>query len=125
MGKRTPPFDSYPSWTTARFWSFVRAALRSAYRRWPPKYEVLREARSGYKGKGRQKYQYTCCTCKQKFKATEVEVDHKVPAGSLKDYEDLPMFVKRLFCPKEQLQVICKPCHKEKTKNERAAGGER
>ena len=44
MGKKTNPFIHYPAWTEARFWTFVRSALRSAWNRYPVKFEVLKEA---------------------------------------------------------------------------------
>lgn len=110
---KTPPFDNYPAWSTARFWSFVRSALRSASNRYPPKYEVKNEAKRDYVGDNkRQKYEYLCAICNNYFPAKEVEVDHIVPAGKLGSYEDLPGFVERLFCSKEGLRVVCKPCHK-------------
>jgi 5-methylcytosine-specific restriction endonuclease McrA len=37
----------------------------------------------------------------------------------LKTYNDLPAFVKNLFCEEDNLQVLCKPCHDVKTKEER------
>jgi 5-methylcytosine-specific restriction endonuclease McrA len=53
-------------------------------------------------------------------------VDHIRPAGTLKAYSDLPNFVETLFCEEDNLQIMCKPCHLEKTKaekEERDAGG--
>jgi len=122
MTKRTPPFPHYPEWTTSRFWSFVRSTLRRAWSRWPPKYQVLNKARRVVKGK-RHKYEYKCSECKKWFKSTEVEVDHIVPVGSLKDYSDLPAFVERLFVSEESLRCICKTCHKIKTKEDRDGQG--
>lgn len=114
MGKKTPPFIHYPEWTTSRFWSFVRSALRRSWSRWPPKYQVLNKAKRTVEGQ-RHKYEYKCSECEQWFKAKEVEVDHIVPVGSLKDYPDLPAFVERLFVNEEGLRCICKPCHRKKT----------
>lgn len=48
-----------------------------------------------------------------------MEVDHIIPAGSLKSYEDLPGFVERMFVGEDKLQVVCKSCHKAKTNDER------
>ena len=118
MGKRTPPFEAYPVWTTARFWSFIRAGLRGMYRRWPPKFTVLKNSRRAVK-KGRQRWEFQCALCSKWFKQTEVEVDHLIPAGRLNTYDDLPLFVSRLFCPEDKLQCVCKVCHKKKTKEEK------
>jgi hypothetical protein len=70
------------------------------------------------KGK-RHKYEYKCSKCKKWFKAKEVEVDHKKPCGALKDYKDLPAFTKRMFVGVKKLRVVCKPCHKIITNEER------
>ncbi len=107
-------------WTRSRYFSFIRSGLRRMWSRYPVKYQVRQEARKPYKGEDkRTKWLYKCNKCKQFFKTKEVEVDHIKPAGSLKDYSDLAGFVERLFCAKDNLQVLCKPCHKEITKQQR------
>ena len=106
-------------WTEARFWSFVRSSLRGAFQRWGPKHEAKEMAKVQVEGKP-HKYEYICAECKDGFRATEVQVDHIVPAGSLKCYEDLPGFVEKLFCEKDGFQVLCKPCHNAKTQSERS-----
>lgn len=118
MGKKTPPFKNWSDWTTSRFWSFVRSSLRAAWNKYPPKYKVLEDAcigRSRSRTTGRLAKHYLCNKCNQIFTAKEVQVDHLVDAGSLKDYSDLPGFVERLFCSVDDLQVLCKDCHKNKT----------
>lgn len=112
---RTPPFKNYPEWSEARFWSFIRSALRSASNRYPVKYGVKNKAKRDYVGSNkRQKYEYLCALCNNYFPAKEVEVDHIVPAGKLSSYEDLPGFVERLFCAEDGLRVVCKPCHRNR-----------
>lgn len=49
----------------------------------------------------------------------DVTVDHITPCGSLLCDNDLPKFVKNLFCTQDRLQVLCKDCHKTKTAEER------
>lgn len=126
MGKRktrktrVPRTRNNETMTEAAFWSWIRSALRQKSRWWKPISEAKNDAKRAYKGKNkRQKWEYKCAKCKQYFKSNEVSVDHIVPAGALKSYEDLPGFVERLFCEKEGLQVLCNPCHNEKTKQER------
>lgn len=117
---RTPPFESYPAWSTAKFWGFLRSGLRSTYNRWPPKWTVLQAARRPYQGKDkRQKWEFQCSECGGWFKSTEVSVDHIVPAGSLNSFEDIAGFVERLFVGPEGLQVLHKACHDAKTLKER------
>jgi hypothetical protein len=123
--KRTPPFAPYPVWTTAKFWSFLRSALRSKFTRWPPKYEVLKDARRKYVGRGKQqKWEFLCSICECYHPQKNVEVDHIIPCGSLTSFSDLPGFVERLFCGKEGLRVVCKPCHKAHTKASRSSVNE-
>lgn len=121
MPKKTPPFKHYPEWTEARFWSFVRSALRQAWNRYPVKYKVLLNNRITVQGK-RHKYEYTCELCKtDKLLQKEISVDHKKPIGTLRKYSDLGNFVKRLFCGVEDLQILCQKCHRTKTNEERKA----
>ena len=110
----------YPDWSEAKFWSFVRSGLRSKANRWPPKFDVLAEAKRVYTGENkRQKYEYLCALCNNYHPQKNIEVDHIVPCGSLSSYEDLPGFVERLFCAKEGLRVVCKDCHKGVTNAQR------
>lgn len=117
---RTPPFEHYPAWSEAKFWGFLRSALRSAYNKWPPKWEVLKAAKRPYGGKDkRQKWEFRCAECRKWYKQRDVSVDHIVPAGSLSSYEDIAGFVTRLFVGASGLQLLCKTCHQIKTNNER------
>ncbi len=120
MGIKTPPCPVYPKWTTAAFWSYIRAGLRAKFMRWPPKYLAYAAAKRNIKVKrGNQKFEYHCAMCKKWFKMREVEVDHIVPCGSLKGFTDLAGFVERMFCSQEHLRIVCKGCHKAHTKAER------
>ena len=108
------------TWTTARYFGFIRSALRRAWTKYPVRYQVMDSARQPYTGKDkRTKWVYKCAECKKLYKSTEVQVDHIKPAGTLRCYDDLPAFVSTLFCEKDNLQVLCKECHAEKTKEER------
>lgn len=121
--KRTPPFPAYPEWSQARFYGFLRSALRLAYNKWPPKYQVLKEARRPYEGEDkRTKWEYKCNGCQDYFKSKEVSVDHIIPAGSLRCPEEISGFVDRLFVGVDGLQVLCKECHHTKTQKERQLG---
>jgi 5-methylcytosine-specific restriction endonuclease McrA len=98
--------------TESAFWSFIRSALRQKSRWWKPIVKCKLAARRIYKGDNkRQKYEYQCAKCKNWFPDKEVEVDHIIPAGSLKSGDDLKEFVEKLFCEAEGLRVLCKKCH--------------
>lgn len=127
MGKKTPPFEHYDKWTTARFWQFIRSAMRAAYNKWPPKYSVIKNAKrpaeqEWYGENGRRlnvKWEYQCNSCKDWWMQKQISVDHIEPVGTLRDYDDLPNFVRRLFVDEEGLQILCKDCHDKKTQAER------
>lgn len=109
---RTPPFPTCPQWSTSKFWTFIRSALRAKQIRWPPRAEAKIAARRIYIGDNpRQKWEYQCNHCKDWFADKEVELNHKVECGSLKDFDDLPGFVERMFCGVDGYEVVCKPCH--------------
>lgn len=116
MATKSPPFANYPAWTTSRFFGFLRSALRNASLRYPPRFTLLTTNRKPYKGPQKsRKWTYTCANCQGEFQGKEVEIDHIVPVGTLKSFDDLPQFVERLFCAEDGLQLLCKGCHKDKT----------
>ena len=114
---RVPRTRAGGEWTESAFWSFLRSNLRRTSQRWPPLARLaLNEARRPYKGENkRQKWEYQCAECKEWFKRTEVEVDHIIPCGSLKSWEDFQTFAERLFCEPDGLVVLCEQCHDKKT----------
>jgi 5-methylcytosine-specific restriction endonuclease McrA len=105
----------------------IRSALRVAWMRWPGKKPVFaaacrEEFPRNLDGSLRKKpfKFYKCAVCRSwKFKMKEVQVDHIVPVGSFK-LKHINTYVNRLFCDLSNLQVICKKCHKVKTKAENA-----
>lgn len=110
-------------WTEGRFNSFVTSLLRSGSRRWEPKYSVLNEAKTDKKinkKTGRLAQHYQCNCCKQDFPVKDVQVDHIIPIGREKTWDE---FINGLFCEKDNLQVLCTTCHLIKTKSERKSNG--
>jgi 5-methylcytosine-specific restriction endonuclease McrA len=118
MGQRVPRTRASGKWTEARYWAFIRGLLRAGFQKWPAKHTAKLRARRSVEGQSHT-YEYICANCLFWFKDKEVQVDHIVGAGSLKCYADIPGFTERLFCETEGLQVLCKPCHQEKTNEER------
>lgn len=120
MAKRVPRTRNNGSMTEAAFWGWIRAALRNRSRFWKPVAECKKKARRKYQGKSRrQKWEYQCANCKNWFPAKSINVDHIVPAGTLRCSDDLKGFVERLFCEVDGLQCLCNKCHDKKTKLER------
>lgn len=108
-------------WTQARFNSFIKSALRSASVRWPPKYTVLSEACVGTKlnpKSGRMAKHFKCNRCQGDFPSKEVEVNHIIPVIPVTGFTTWDDVIKRMFCEKAGLEVVCKPCHKTITKEE-------
>lgn len=117
MRGKSRPCAVYPEWTEARYWQFIRGGLRKVGQSYPPKWEVLHAARRPSQSPNKKlKWEYQCAQCKGWFPQQSVAVDHKEPCGSLNNYDDLAGFVRRLFCSREGLQVLCKADHDAKTK---------
>lgn len=108
-------------WTESRYNSFVKGGLRSASQRWPPKYKCLSDACIGTRRNpesGRLAKFYICANCKSDFVAKNVEVNHIIPVVPVTGFDSWDGVVDRLFCEKENLEVLCKPCHKSVSKQE-------
>ncbi|MDB4725821.1 HNH endonuclease [bacterium] len=109
--------------TEAAFWSWLRGGLRrSLWMRHPVKIGVLNGSR--FKApigvKGKDVWAVECAICNRIARQGNAEVDHKAGNVSLKCEEDVLAFVKHLaFITPEQLQIVCKPCHKIKSMAER------
>ena len=110
-------------WTQARFNSFVKSGLRGLSRKWPPKYQCLNASLVGQRvnvATGRIAKHFKCAQCAGEFPASKVQVDHIAPiidpTIGFTSWDDV---VDAMFCEKENLQVLCTSCHKEKTAAER------
>ena len=112
------PCPTYMAWSMAKYRAFIRSAMRKAWMRWPPKYECLRAARRPYVGPNKkQKWEAQCAHCHNWFMLKDVAVDHVRPWGSIVGLS-LEEAWARLLVGIENLQVLCRDCHAEKTKNE-------
>lgn len=110
-------------WTSGRLKTFITSALRGAFRKYPPKYETLKEASVGKKVNkktGRLAEHFTCASCKQEFPAKDVQVDHIDAVVCPKEgFVGWDVYIKRMFCAKSNLQVLCTKCHDVKSAGER------
>lgn len=98
--------------TNAGFFGSIRSALRQKSRWHLPIRNCKERVREIYVGSNnRRKWSYRCEICSELKESKEVVVHHKIDAGSLKSFEDLPGFVKRLFCDSVDLLCICITCH--------------
>lgn len=110
------------NWTEGRINAFITSALRAGMRRWPAKWEALEAACIGSLTNpktGRKAKHYKCAMCGNIFVAKDVEVDHVTPIVDPKTgFTTWDDFITRLYCDVGGLQVLCKPDHKRKTKDE-------
>lgn len=110
------------AWTEAFVLSRIRATLRKLSMQMPAIRECKLRARRAYTAglNPRQRYELQCHDCKEWFPEKGVQVDHIEPAGSLKAFEDVGPFARRLlFCGVEGLRVLCVQCHQKRTNEQR------
>jgi 5-methylcytosine-specific restriction endonuclease McrA len=111
------------AWTEGRYRSFITSTLRGGARRWPPKYETLNLAKTEKKVNsktGRIAQHYLCNHCNKEFPAKDVQVDHISPVvDPNKGFKTWDVFIERLFCERDNLQVLCTSCHKIKSNQEK------
>jgi len=131
MGKRSIINPVY-GMTEAAFFGKLRSMLRKQWRHSQMYKDALNRAKVPYPHLGRRKFSIKCEQCGDEYALQErieigktksgntktvlaYQIDHKVDAGSLKNFDDLSGFAERLFCSIDELQVWCYHCHKEKT----------
>jgi len=111
------------TWTEARLKAFIIAVLRQGTRRYPPKYETLNDAKTTKKINPKTKrlaQHYACAKCKKDWPQKEVQVDHKEPVVDPgQGFVDWNTYITRLFCSKDNLQVLCTTCHDKKSAKEK------
>lgn len=99
--------------TESQFWQMIRSTLRNRTRFWVPKNNCIKAARRVSQSKNKRlKWEFQCSKCKQFFPQKMIEAHHSEEAGSLKSYEDLPEFVRKLFSEDGWI-ALCKDCHKK------------
>lgn len=103
--------------------TFIISVIRGGFRKWTEKYECLKDARVGKqvnKTTGRMAEHYKCAACSYHFPLKEVQVDHINPVvDPVKGFVNWDEYIDRMYTTKDNLQCLCKPCHKEKTNAER------
>lgn len=122
------PWNNYPEiWKTqSAFFSWLRGGIRrSLWSKSPIKLEFLRKNRKKIKnpnpkGKVATVWGATCKLCNNDFPLNNIEVDHITGNHSLTCISDIQTFIEGIVLVSEKdLQLVCKPCHKNKTMAER------
>lgn len=94
--------------------AYIVKALRRVWGWSPEKRAARARARTPRKG-----FYYLCDKCGGEFLRKETAVDHIEPVVQPElGFVDWNTLVGRLFCHETNLAVLCKPCHKLKTKVE-------
>lgn len=130
MGELIKPWELYPQFwkTEAAFLSFIRGGIRRyLWAKNPVKLEFVKEARKMITNpnvklrKGRPKvWGGVCEMCGKEHILKNMEVDHRTGEFTLRAVTDIQKFVEGIvFVRKEDLALLCKPCHKGKTYSER------
>jgi len=109
--------------------SWIIARMRRLSLKWPPHNRIKKGARRELPRKmkldgtpyKKPNFEYQCNVCEEWHRSSDVEVDHITPVVDVKldshltEEEFIGKFAVSLFCFEENLQVICIPCHEDKT----------
>lgn len=118
----------------ARFRGKIISALRKLTYSWEPRKKVLEAAKVApatylcnkcgawaYKGASDKNYLYIKeDNPEENIIREKVCVDHINPVVDPKvGFVNWDTYINNMFCPEENLQVLCNPCHDKKTKEEK------
>lgn len=126
MAKKKPKFNQEMA---------IRGANRRLFARSPLVFEKLNESRQEfprYKNDGsRAKKNWVkrqCEVCNEWVSSSHIAIDHIDPVvppegfpAEFNMWDRITLFLKRLWCDKQNLQRICDSCHDKKTQEERIA----
>jgi 5-methylcytosine-specific restriction endonuclease McrA len=115
---------------------FLISKLRAAFKRAPGYSQALNAAKSEYQvqaknGNMMRRVHFKCASCGKFYLKQDVAVDHIEPISTFISWD---IFIKRLFCTQDNLQVLCSypkkrasehggvlSCHTVKTRKETEA----
>jgi 5-methylcytosine-specific restriction endonuclease McrA len=94
---------------------FIINALRRASYRWPGRYKAFAASKIA-------RNQYVCASCKNIFGKKDVQLDHLDPVVPVEGFSNAneegwnwEQYLERMFADEDKWQVLCKPCHSDKT----------
>lgn len=124
MSKRKPwEIPETPWETEASFMSYVRGGIRkSIWSRYPVKTSFMKanRVRQINKKTGKMCYGFVCSACNEFHPQSNIDIDHMSGHNQLKTLDDASNYLKALlYVDYDNLQAMCKPCHKIKSYAER------
>lgn len=107
-----------PEWDYMRFHNWVMKLLRRGGATFPNREKAFRLAYIGKQKNprtGRMAMHYLCSECEEVFPKHMVQADHVDPVVPVTGWVSWDDTIKRLFCPTEGYQILCKECHYKKS----------
>jgi len=90
------------------FWNWMRNSLRRVWTIHPTKLDFIKSKRYMLPIGRRQIFHIDCNICNKPTQLREIEINHKVKCGSVKD----PGYHLRLLDIQfDDIEALCKPCH--------------
>lgn len=116
--KHPPTSKAHP--TPKAFFAWLRGESRRIWANYPLRNEYKSsqlEAVAPHHGitNTRVKKVGKCNQCKEWFAASHLEIDHITPAGSFTNWNEWLVWMTRLLCSTDNMQLLCKSCHKTKS----------
>ena len=116
--KHPPTSKAHPA--PQAFFAWLRGESRRVWANYPLRNEYKSsqlEAVAPHHGitNSRVKKVGKCNQCKGWFAASNLEVDHITPAGSFTNWNEWLYWMVRLLCDVNNMQLLCKSCHKIKS----------
>lgn len=124
MKKRKPwEIPDTPWKTEAAFMSYVRGGIRkSIWSRYAVKTSFMKanRIRDVNKKTGKMCYGFKCAACKEFHPQSNIEIDHLSGNNQFKTLDDSSSYLKALlYIDYDDLQAMCKECHRIKSYAER------
>jgi len=86
---------------------------------WKPIQECkLAARRKSQSDNKRLKWEYQCKICEEWLPEKQVQINHIEPCGTLRCYDDIVPFIKRLTA-ENGFECLCKECHLKVTKEDK------
>ena len=102
---------------TKEWIDLVCAMIRRSSVKWGPRYQTINRNKLD-RGK------YKCELCDHIGPLNTVQVDHTVPVTPVTGFDNFDAYMRRLCCTAEEMKLLCKECHKKKSKAENALRAE-